>query len=274
MKFKLISYQCVILFLLILTGCSNQPVSDNEPKRLALFFANQAYEFDESQKEYVKLNNPINDAKKVADSLKKAGFTSFIFENLPSKGAMEQALESFLRLVDDNDIVLFYFAGHGVQEDGKSYLIPTKAKTLSKADLAKNTFPAQYVMQKLYAKGERKKEGINIFVLDTCRTPHSPDFSELKGDLVSVGGGNTMVIFSTKANKQSAEGEKGTNSPFAKSLIEGISRWHWRPLEDMLQAVGKSVREKEEQEVYVYGWVGKPFCLSHCLGTKNITITP
>ena len=272
MKFKLISYQCFLLLTsLILNGCSSQPVSDNQPKRLALFFANGAYE----SPEYVRLENPINDARKVAASLKKAGFTSFIFQDLPSKGAMEQAFKAFLELVDDNDIVLFYFAGHGVQESGKSYLIPTNAMTPAKEYLDQNAFPAQYVMERLYKKGDRKEKGINIFVLDTCRNPYKNP-SELKDDLVGVGGGNTMVIFSTKSGEEAAEGEKGKNSPFARFLVEGINQWHWRPLEDVLQAVGKDVREKtpSEQQVYVYGWVGKPFCLSQCLGTQNITITP
>lgn len=277
MQLKLISSQCVILLFLLLNACNSSPpvVSKEhpkpEPRRLALFFANQAYESEE----YVKLYNPMNDVQKVAESLQKAGFTSFIFQDLLSKEVMEQALERFLSLVDDDDIVLFYFAGHSVQAEGKSYLIPTKAKTPKKSDLAKYTFPAQEVMQKLYAKGNRKEEGINIFVLDTCREPYS-NFAELKDDLVGVGGGNTMVIFSTKAGEKSAEGERDKNSPFALYLVEGIKRWHWLPLEDVLQAVGQEVRANtpSEQQVYVYGWVGKPFCLSSCLGTKNITITP
>jgi len=93
-----------------------------------------------------------------------------------------------------------------------------------------------------------------------------------------------MVVFSTKAGESAADSttadstdvEKKDRSPFAKALIEDIQRYHWQPLEDTLQKVGQAVNEtmKGKQQVYVYGWVGKPFCLSRCLNTRSITITP
>jgi hypothetical protein len=133
---------------------------------------------------------------------------------------------------------------------------------------------AQDVMKKL---NEKNKEGINIVILDTCRPIHDPN-QEL-GDLVSVGGGNVMVVFSTKAGESAADSTDAekNHSPFANALIEAIHRYHWQPLEDTLQEVGQAVNEKmkgKQQQVYVYGWVGKPFCLSRCLNTRSITITP
>jgi len=117
--------------------------------------------------------------------------------------------------------------------------------------------------------------------LDTCRTGVNSHSYELDGDLVSVGGGNVMVVFSTKAGESAADSTDAekNHSPFAKALIEAIHRYHWQPLEDILQEVGQSVNEwakenNKQQQVYVYGWVGKPFCLSRCLNTKSITITP
>jgi hypothetical protein len=260
--------------ILITSWLSSPIVYSKERNKFALFIANgesyePSYGFD-------PLNNPINDVKGVAKTLQKAGFTSFIYHNLASKQEMEGVVDEFLKLVGDEDIVWFYYAGHGVQsEDGKSYLIPTKAKINAEEDLPNKAMSAQYVMQKFYEKGERKNKGINLFVLDTCRNSIYGKFTELKSDLVGVGGGNVMAVFSTKANEGAAEGKKGETSPFAKYLIEGVNRWHWQPLEDVLQAVGKDVRENVNgQQVYVYGWVGVPFCLSRCLGTQNITITP
>jgi len=240
-------------------------VYGSEQKRLALFIANQGYESD-------ALKNPVSDAKGVANALKKAGFTSFIYKDLSSKDEMDKVLEEFLKLVSGNDIVWFYYAGHGRQKDGKSSLEAVRGE---------GGMSAQDVMKKL---NEKNKEGINIVILDTCRTGVNSHSYELDGDLVSVGGGNVMVVFSTKAGESAADSttadstdvEKKDRSPFAKALIEDIQRYHWQPLEDTLQKVGQAVNEtmKGKQQVYVYGWVGKPFCLSRCLNTRSITITP
>jgi len=248
-------------------------------KRFALFIANQNYENRSSG--FEPLKNPFNDVKGVAKALQKAGFTSFIYNDLTSKDEMERAVDAFILLLKEEDkqddaVVWFYYAGHGVQgEDGKSYLVPTGAAIRSNSNSDKefdeNTMSAQY---KLYDKGERKDEGISIFVLDTCRNSSQGKFTSLKSDLVSVGGGTVTVVFSTKANEVSKDGV--TLSPFAENLIDGINRYHWQPLEDVLQEVGKEVRKdtSDQQQVYVYGWVGKKFCLSQCLDTQTITITP
>jgi hypothetical protein len=241
-------------------------VYGNEPKRLALFIANQGYEGSDA------LKTPISDAKGVADALKKAGFTSFIYTDLTSKAEMDKAFDAFLKLVSGNDIVWFYYAGHGKQEDGKNSL---------EAVQGEGGMSAQDVMRKL---NDKNKDGINIIILDTCRTGANSHSYELKGDLVSVGGGNVMVVFSTKAGESAADKCESINkekkhSPFANALIEAIHRYHWQPLEDTLQEVGQAVNKKmkecnQQQQVYVYGWVGKPFCLSSCLNTRSITITP
>jgi len=234
-------------------------VYGSEQKRLALFIANEGYEGSDA------LKNPVSDAKGVANALKKAGFTSFIYKDLSSKEEMDKVLEEFLKLVSGNDIVWFYYAGHGRQKDGKSSLEAVRGE---------GGMSAQDVMKKL---NEKNKEGINIVILDTCRPIHDPN-QEL-GDLVSVGGGNVMVVFSTKAGESAADSTDAekNHSPFANALIEAIHRYHWQPLEDTLQEVGQAVNEKmkgKQQQVYVYGWVGKPFCLSRCLNTRSITITP
>lgn len=228
-----------------------------ETRRLALFIANQNYEVD-------PLVTPINDAMKVANALKKANFTSLVYKDVPSKAQMEKVFDDFKGQINDGDTVLFYYAGHGSQKEGNSQLYATQDEEGMDAQ--------QLIMDVLR---DKNKDGINIIILDTCR-PIDGKSEELQGDLVRVGGGNAMVVFSTKAGenaKDVAEKCDKKNSPFACDLIEGIERYHWQPFEDVLQEVGKAVNTntKGEQQVYVYGWVGKEFCLSNCLGTQNIS---
>ncbi len=252
--------------ILILNSCSTQVVTD--PKRKwALLMANQSYTSKD------RLQNPIADAKKVAVALQKAGFTSFIYNDLSSKANMEKALHYFFSQVDDDDTVWIYYAGHGVQENGKNYLLPTQAQ-MSSQTLSDQALPAQAIMQKM-----SNRKGVNIMVLDTCRSP-SPRRTPTH-DLVEVGGGNVLIVFSTASGQKSPEGQPGEGSPLAKYLVGGLHQLPWVPLEDLFQQVGTQVRDEYSKQpkyqdsfVYVYGWTGKRFCLSRCLDSQNITITP
>ncbi len=265
MTLKLLYYLGFLWLTLILNSCSTQGAKD--PKRkLALLIANQSYTTEEP------LKNPIGDAKKVAVALQKSGFTTFIYNDLSSKTNMERAVDYFFRQVGDDDTVWIYYAGHGIQEEGKNYLLPTQPNN-SKA-LSERALPAQVIMQKM---SERKQNGVNIMVLDTCRSPiRTPTH-----DLTEVGGGNVLIVFSTASGNKSPEGQPGEGSPLAKYLVAGINQLPWVSVEDLFQQVGTQVRAEYSKQskyqnsfVYVYGWTGKRFCLSRCLDNQNITITP
>ena len=62
-----------------------------------------------------KLPNPVNDAKDMSSMLARIGF--IIDEpkvNLTNKD-MELALVNFKHSIQPGDMILFYFAGHGIQ---------------------------------------------------------------------------------------------------------------------------------------------------------------
>lgn len=281
MNMRQVYYFSISLFLLtlILNGCSSQ-ILQEQPRKFALLIANQDYrQADVSG--FGSLQTPVKDVTAITRALQKAGFKSFVYTDLSSKVNMQKALDTFLRQVKpkDDDIVWFYYAGHGVQENERNYLIPTQIDIRSNdtEELARKAMSAQYIMEQLQ---QHHKGGINIIVLDTCRSRlDKANATEPKNDLVGVGGGNVLVVFSTKSGED-AQDEAGSklaeNSPLAKYLIQGINQQSWQPLEKVLQTVGEEVRiqTKEQQQVYVYGWVGKPFCLSRCLNTQNVTITP
>ncbi len=60
------------------------------------------------------LKNLANDAQDVAAAIKRFGFS--VIEKIDcSHEAMDQALGQFQRALEDGDVGLFFFAGHGVQ---------------------------------------------------------------------------------------------------------------------------------------------------------------
>ena len=93
------------------------PTPATPGKRLALVIGNGAYA-------HVKaLPNPANDARAVARSLRDIGFT--VSEGIDlDRAAMQKVTRDFLREAARAQVALVYYAGHGVQVDGRNYLIP------------------------------------------------------------------------------------------------------------------------------------------------------
>src|SRR5438034_3191811 len=99
-------------------GALGQPDSPPE-RRVALVIGNGDYRFS-------PLKNPISDARGMAEALRALGFDVAYRENA-SKQTMLEAIRSFAMRTRSSDVRLFYYAGHGVQVDGRNYLIPTDA---------------------------------------------------------------------------------------------------------------------------------------------------
>ena len=89
--------------------------------RKALVIGNDAYSA------FRPLHNAIQDARDVAEALRKAGF------EVPAKWQvldgtrrqMDSALQDFVGNLSSEDEVVFYYSGHGVEIDGQAALLPS-----------------------------------------------------------------------------------------------------------------------------------------------------
>ena len=84
-----------------------------------------------------RLNNPTNDARLMADTLRGLGFTLVggSAQLDLDKASFDNAVRSFGRALQGADVALFYYAGHGLQVRGANYLVPTNANPEREADL-------------------------------------------------------------------------------------------------------------------------------------------
>src|SRR3981081_2726364 len=92
-------------------------------KRVALVVGNSAY------RNVTPLDNPANDAKLLADTLRALGFT-LVGGGAQldlDKAAFDRAVQAFGAQLASADVGFFYYAGHGVQVREKNYLIPIDA---------------------------------------------------------------------------------------------------------------------------------------------------
>src|SRR5215813_12406967 len=100
---------------------SASPIADDQKprKRVALVIGNSAYE--------ITLPNPVNDARALSALLKTLDFDVIEGLNL-DKQAMDDRIAQFADEAQTAEVTLFYYAGHGMQVDGRNYILPIDAK--------------------------------------------------------------------------------------------------------------------------------------------------
>jgi uncharacterized caspase-like protein len=126
----------ILVLAVLLVGCG-PALAD---KRVALIIGNSAY------KNAPRLTNPVNDASRVADAFRGAGFDAVTTKLDLTVSEMRKTLREFGASTHDADIAVVYYAGHGIELDGINYLIPTDATLETDADVLDETVPLDRVL--------------------------------------------------------------------------------------------------------------------------------
>lgn len=188
-------------------------VSNKFPeKRIALVMGNSNY-YNLSY-----LRNAQKDASDIADMLLSLGFDVLqAYET--NYEEMRTALNKFSSQAKDYDVALFYFAGHGLQDEGKNYLIPINAELEFRSEL-RNLLQCDDVMQRMNATGAPTR----LVIIDACRNAKNSWSRDVTEGLARMEGeAGDVIIFSTQSGKVALDGE-GDNSPFASSLLQNLSK--------------------------------------------------
>ena len=143
--------------LLVLAGSSSATAQGNAGgRRVALVVGNDAYSTQGA------LANAVNDARAVANALTEVGFSVTKLEDA-SRARLTSALGDFARSLRDDDVALFYFAGHGVQVDQENYLLPTDYAGQTATALRLDAIRAMDVQDML------RPARVAMLVFDACR---------------------------------------------------------------------------------------------------------
>ena len=97
-------------------------------KRVALVIGNGAY------KSVANLPNPPKDAQAIAALLRNVGFEVVQGTDLTHAG-MTETLRKFAGEAEGADVAMLFYAGHGLQLDGKNYLLPIDSSPKSEIDV-------------------------------------------------------------------------------------------------------------------------------------------
>lgn len=121
-----------------------------------------------------RLANAVLDARSMAESLRGLGFEVLAHENTSYRD-MRRALAEFGERLRADGVGLFCYAGHGLQVNGKNYLVPVDAEIKSERYVAAEALDAEGVLAEMQAARTR----VNIVILDACRD--NPFLSRFRG---------------------------------------------------------------------------------------------
>lgn len=188
--------------------------------RLALVIGNSAYA------NAPRLNNPPSDAKAVAKALRRVGFTEVIERYDLGIDQLGAELKAFGDKAANADWAVVYYAGHGIQVDGRSYLIPVDASLTRASHVEDEALALDRVLAKV---ADARK--IRLVILDACRS--NPFLSRMirnagtrslgRGLALIEHTGGVLVAYAARDGQLAQDGT-GENSPYTAALLEHLEQ--------------------------------------------------
>jgi hypothetical protein len=205
------------LSLLLLSILSVVPIvpsiAADRGDRFALVIGNAKYPDAEAP-----LKEPINDARDVADELKRDGFNVETGENLNGE-AMRRAFDRLYGKIKPGSVALIFFSGFGIQSNRQSYMMPVDATLWTESDVRRDGFSLEAVLGEINNRGA----GVKIALIDASRrNPFERRFRSFSAGLAPVVAPNgTLVMYSAALSSVVAD-NGSDHSPFVQELLKEI----------------------------------------------------
>ena len=189
-------------------------------KRVALVIGNGTYERAD------RLANPVTDARRMRDTLSKLGF-EVVYGGTSTKQSLERAIGRFANTVQDAEVALVYFAGHGATFGDIPYVVPVDAQFSSLGEVPYELVPVETLIGEL-----RRAKGLRIAILDACRD----DTAERELKRAAARGGEItrglarvrnpeglILAYATQYLSTAADNGPNGDSPFTAALLNNIA---------------------------------------------------
>lgn len=221
-----------------------------------------------------KLNNPKNDANDIESVLYKLDFdvTKILDATLID---IQYAINNFLKELDEYAVGLLFYAGHGMQIDGKNYIVPVDSELSNKS----KTIVSCYCLNSFLDGVSSYKGKTIICILDACR--NNP-FAAGRGILTGFAPFSnppkgTIIAYSTSADCTAFDGQS-SNGLYTQVLKDAMLIPNLK-IEDMFKSVRNKVTEisireyNEEQLSWEYSSLVGDFYFSVTPQPVNVHIT-
>jgi hypothetical protein len=203
-----LAFLLIALFSVALTTSS--PAAGD---RFALVIGNAKYPDADAP-----LKQAINDARAVADELKRDGFNVDIGENLTGDG-MRRAFDKLYGKLRPGSVALVFFSGFGIQSNRQSYMIPVDAQIWTEQDVRHDGFSLETVLGEINSRGA----GVKIALIDASRrNPYERRFRTFSAGLAPVIAPNGTLVMYSAALSSVVSDNGGDQSLFVQELLKEI----------------------------------------------------
>jgi hypothetical protein len=208
-----ICFALLVSSILAIAPVSRSFAADGRADRFALVIGNAKYPDADAP-----LKEPINDARDVADELKRDGFAVDIGENLTGDG-MRRAFDRLYGKIKPGSVVLIFFSGFGVQAARQSYMIPVDAQIWTEPDVRRDGFSLESVLGEINNRGA----GVKIALIDASRrNPFERRFRSFSAGLAPVIAPNGTLVMYSAALSSVVSDNGGNHSLFVQELLKEI----------------------------------------------------
>ena len=166
------------------------------------------------------LKNPANDANDVAAKLTSYGFHVIVTTDGTNK-EIDKQLKTFKALLESNEVGLFFFAGHGMQIEGRNYLLAIDTDISDETEAKHSSL----LLDKVIEIMEKSNAATKIIILDACRDNpwerawhRTPATRGLASVYAPKG---TIIGFATSPGELASDG-KGRNGTYTDALLQHI----------------------------------------------------
>jgi uncharacterized caspase-like protein len=249
-------------FVLLAATLLSLPAQSQGSAQVALVIGNATYAEGNGA-----LPTTLNDARMIADELRRNSFEVDLKENLGSD-EMKRAIDAFLGKVRSGTTALFYFNGYAIQVGRQTFMLPVNAQVSSEFTVRREGISLDATVASMHRGGAKVK----LVILDAARrNPYESRFRTSPAGLAPLDmPEGTLALYSAAPGKVIGEG-KGANSVLMTELIKEL-RITSHPLEEMFNRTRVAVSKETNRDQVP--WVATSLIEQYYLGRPTNTVAP
>src|ERR1700738_1726207 len=234
--------------------------------RFALVIGNAKYPDAEAP-----LKEPVNDAREVADELKRDGFNVEVGENLTGD-AMRRAFDKLYGRIKPGSVALVFFSGFGVQSSRQSYMIPVDAQIWTEPDVRRDGFSLETILSEINNRGA----GVKIALIDASRrNPFERRVRSFPAGLAPVIAPNGTLVMYSAALSSVISDNGGDRSLFVQELLKEIRVPDLMAEETLNRTrLGVTRASRQEQVPWISSSLAEDFSFIPGTGGPRPTVQP
>jgi uncharacterized caspase-like protein len=165
------------------------------------------------------LAQPINDARALTAALRRNGFDVDVVEDA-GKDDMNRAIGRLKSKIRHDSVVMLFFGGYGVQVGRESYMIPIDAVIWKEADVRRDGFSIEQVLDVMKEQGARAK----LVVVDASRrNPYERRFRKYSHGLAPINAPDNALILTSATPGKVADDSAGPTSVLVTELLNNLN---------------------------------------------------